>query len=109
MEYVLRYGRQADTQWRIPEMAPVGRNRIRRTCSGTAGPTKAPTSPFAGSATTATRHAGESTGYASLGSGFGDQDSIELISQWMDFVDQSRPWQATLYKEASEVDILPGT
>jgi hypothetical protein len=47
--------------------------------------------------------------YASLGSGFGDQDSIELISQWMDFVDQSRPWQATLYKEASEVDILPGT
>jgi len=47
--------------------------------------------------------------YAALGSGFGDEDSIRLTSQWMEFVDQSRPWQATLYKDAAEVDILPGT
>jgi hypothetical protein len=47
--------------------------------------------------------------YAALGAGFGDQDSVRLTQEWMDFVDQTRPFQATLYKSASDVEILPGT
>jgi hypothetical protein len=48
-------------------------------------------------------------GYAALGSGFGDEAGVRLTQEFMDFVDQARPWQATLYKGATEVDILPGT
>ena len=47
--------------------------------------------------------------YAALGSGFGDEDGIRLTQEWMAFVDQTRPFQATLYKSAGDVDILPGT
>lgn len=48
-------------------------------------------------------------GYAALGSGFGDETGVRLTQQFMEFVDQTRPWQGTLYKSATEVDILPGT
>lgn len=51
----------------------------------------------------------ELSDYAALGSGFGDEENVRLTQQWMDFVDQSRPWQAALYKSADDVDILPGT
>ena len=47
-------------------------------------------------------------GYGSLGSGFGDEAGIRLTQEWFEYIDQTRPWQATLYKNAAEVDILPG-
>lgn len=46
--------------------------------------------------------------YAALGSGFGDDESIRVMQEWMHLVDTERPWQATLYKGTDEVDILPG-
>jgi hypothetical protein len=47
--------------------------------------------------------------YAALGSGFGDAENIRITQEWLDFVDQARQFQATLYKDATEVDILTGT
>jgi len=47
--------------------------------------------------------------YAALGSGFGNEENVRLTSQWMEYVDQTRPFQATLYKDATEVDLLPGS
>ena len=47
--------------------------------------------------------------YAALGSGFGDEAGIRLIQEWFELVDQSRPFEASLYKDANEVDVLPGT
>ena len=47
--------------------------------------------------------------YAALGAGFGTERNVQLTQEWFEYIDQSRPWQATLYKSASEVDILPGT
>lgn len=51
----------------------------------------------------------EIEGYAALGSGFNDEESIRTTKEWMDFVDQTRQFQATLYKTAAEVDFLPGS
>ena len=47
--------------------------------------------------------------YAALGAGFGNEENVRLTGEWMSFVDQTRPFQATLYTGATEVDILPGT
>ena len=47
-------------------------------------------------------------GYAALGAGFGDETAVQLMNDWFEFVDRSRPFEATLYKSASEVDVLPG-
>ena len=47
--------------------------------------------------------------YAALGSGFGDPANVQALQEWMDHVDQTRPFQATLYKGTEEVDILPGS
>jgi hypothetical protein len=46
--------------------------------------------------------------YAALGSGFGDEAGIRLIQDWFELVDQSRPFEAALYKDANEVDVLAG-
>lgn len=51
----------------------------------------------------------ELSGYEALGSGFGDDVNVRLTQEWMGFVDQGRPWQASLYKGTEEVDILPGS
>jgi len=47
-------------------------------------------------------------GYAALGSGFGDEAGVKMIQDWFEFVDQTRPFEAALYKDAHEVDVLPG-
>ena len=47
--------------------------------------------------------------YAALGTGFGDDHMVRLTQEWFDFIDQHRPFQASLYKDATEVDILPGS
>ena len=47
--------------------------------------------------------------YAALGAGFGDEVAVKLIQDWFEFVDQSRPFEAQLLKDAGEVDVLPGT
>ena len=47
--------------------------------------------------------------YAALGAGFGDENNVRLTREWMDYVDQTRPFQATLYKSAGDVVILPGS
>lgn len=47
--------------------------------------------------------------YAALGAGFGDEVAVKLLQDWFEFVDQSRPFEAQLLKDAGEVDVLPGT
>ena len=39
----------------------------------------------------------------------GDEDGVRLTGEWFGFVDQRRPFQASLYKDATEVDVLPGS
>ncbi|MDJ0961109.1 MAG: hypothetical protein QNJ88_10645 [Acidimicrobiia bacterium] len=46
--------------------------------------------------------------YAALGAGFGDEVAVQLLQDWFEFVDQSRPMEAQLLKGAHEVDVLPG-
>jgi hypothetical protein len=47
--------------------------------------------------------------YGALGSGWGDETGVRLTTEWFGFVDQRRPFQAGLYKDANEVDVLPGS
>ena len=45
--------------------------------------------------------------YEALGAGFGDEDNVRLTQEWFRYIDQTRPFQATLYKSAADVSILP--
>lgn len=47
--------------------------------------------------------------YSALGSGFGDSENVEMLQEWMELIDRNRPFQAVLYKDTSEVEILPGS
>lgn len=47
--------------------------------------------------------------YGALGAGFGDAENMRVMQEWMGLIDQTRPFQAALYKSTDEVDILPGS
>ena len=47
--------------------------------------------------------------YASLGSGFGDEENQRLLAEWFDFVAEGRPNETYLMKSADDVSILKGT
>ncbi len=47
--------------------------------------------------------------YASLGSGFGDEEFQRLMREWSEFGDESRPGEAYLMKSATDVAIMEGS